>query len=164
LQPGGARKILYADLQKYFADHDGTPTLAEIRNAVLKIRASKGMLITPGDPDSRSAGSFFKNPVLSAAEYEGLTRRAKEKGLHVPSYPALAQQHKISAAWLVENSGFTKGYTRGHAGISRKHALALVNHGGATAAEIVVLKDEIQRRVQTTWGIPLELEPVLVGF
>ena len=164
LAPNGRPRLRYADLQKHFAGRDGPPTLAEVRDAVRTIRASKGMLITPGDPDNRSAGSFFKNPVLSASGYEALMNRAAEHKLKVPSYPALAQQHKISAAWLVENSGFNKGYTRGNAGISSKHALALVNRGNATAAEIVALKDEIQAKVEQVWGIRLEPEPVFVGF
>jgi UDP-N-acetylmuramate dehydrogenase len=131
---------------------------------VRKIRASKGMLISPGDPDSRSAGSFFKNPVLSASQHQELTQRAAERSLQLPSYPALSQQRKVSAAWLVENSGFRKGYAKGNAGISSKHALAIVNRGGATAADILALKDEIQARVEQTWGIRLEPEPVFVGF
>jgi UDP-N-acetylmuramate dehydrogenase len=154
----------YVDLQRYFAGWGGTPTLAEVRDAVLKIRAGKGMLITAGDPDSRSAGSFFKNPVLSAAENQELVRRAAERGLEMPSYPALSQQRKISAAWLLENSGFRKGYLKGNAGISTKHTLAIVNRGGATAADVVALKDEIQARVEQVWGIRLEPEPVFVGF
>jgi UDP-N-acetylmuramate dehydrogenase len=164
LSPDRKPSLRYADLQKYFADRDGLPTLGEIRDAVRKIRASKGMLITPGDPDSRSAGSFFKNPVLSATQHQELIRRASERRLEVPSYPALAEQRKVSAAWLVENSGFAKGYIKGRAGISSKHALALVNRGGATAEEIVALKDEIQARVKQVWGIRLEAEPVLAGF
>jgi len=122
------------------------------------------MLITPGDEDCRSAGSFFKNPVLSAEQYRTLTRRAGAQGLQIPSYPALEEQRKVSAAWLVEHSGFAKGYQRGQVRISRKHALAIVNGGAATAAEVVALKDEIQRRVEEMWGIRLEPEPVLVGF
>ena len=82
----------------------------------------------------------------------------------MPSYPALDEQHKVSAAWLVEHSGFRKGYVKGNAAISSKHALALVNRGGATASEIMALKDEIQLAVERTWGIPLEPEPVLLGF
>jgi UDP-N-acetylmuramate dehydrogenase len=156
--------LRYADLQKYFSDRGGAPTLADIREAVCKIRASKGMLISPGDPDSRSAGSFFKNPVVSASQHDDLTRRAAAGNLQIPSYPALSQQRKISAAWLVENSGFKKGYVKGRAAISNKHALAIVNRGGATAAEIVALKDEIQARVEETWGIRLQTEPVFVGF
>jgi UDP-N-acetylmuramate dehydrogenase len=156
--------LRYADLQKHFAGRDGTPSLSEARDAVLAIRGSKGMLLTAGDPDSRSAGSFFKNPVLSASQHEELVRRAAERGLEVPSYPGLSQQQKVSAAWLVENSGFKKGYVRGNAGISGKHALAIVNLGGATAAEIVALKDEIQAGVEQAWGVRLEAEPVLLGF
>ena len=164
LEPDGKPRLQYADLQKYFAGHDTAPSLDEIRSTVLQIRASKGMLITPGDPDSRSAGSFFKNPVLTAASHAELLRRAAQRHLTVPSYPALAQQHKVSAAWLVENSGFKKGHSRGHVGISTKHALALVNRDGATAAEILALKEEIQARVKQEWGIHLEPEPVFVGF
>ncbi len=164
VRAGGAPSLRYADLQKCFASRNEAPTLAEVRKAVLEIRASKGMLITPGDPDSRSAGSFFKNPMLTTAQFDDLLRRARERNLHVPSYPASSQQKKISAAWLVENSGFTKGYVKGRAGISSKHALALVNRGDATAAEIAALRDEIQQRVEQQWGIKLEAEPVLVGF
>src|SRR5207302_3281235 len=111
-----------------------------------------------------SAGSFFKNPVLTAAQHQQLCQRAAALGLQVPSYPALSAQHKVPAAWLVEHSGFSKGYTRGPVGISRKHALAIVNRGGATAADVIALKDEIQQRVQENWGIELIPEPVFVGF
>jgi UDP-N-acetylmuramate dehydrogenase len=161
---GAATILRYADLQNYFAGRSDPPTLSEVRKAVLDIRGSKGMLITLGDPDSQSAGSFFKNPVLTAAQFEKLAQTAKQRNLQVPSYPALSQQKKVSAAWLVENSGFAKGYTRGQAGISSKHTLALVNRGGASATEILALKDEIQKQVDATWGIKLEPEPVLVGF
>jgi UDP-N-acetylmuramate dehydrogenase len=164
VRAGGAPSLHYADLQKYFAGRNQAPTLADVRKAVLEIRASKGMLITPGDPDSRSAGSFFKNPVLTTEQFDDLLRRARERNLLVPSYPASSQQKKISAAWLVENSGFAKGYVKGRAGISSKHALALVNRGDATAAEITALKDEIQQRVEQLWSFRLEPEPVLVGI
>ena len=164
LHAGGAPSLSYADLQKYFAGRTDSPTLADVRKAVLEIRAGKGMLITPGDPDSRSAGSFFKNPILTAAQFDDLLHRAQDRILQVPSYPAASQQKKVSAAWLVENSGFAKGYVKGRAGISTKHALALVNRGNATAAEITALQHEIQQRVQQQWGITLEAEPVLVGF
>jgi UDP-N-acetylmuramate dehydrogenase len=164
LRHGGPPNLRYADLQKYFAGRNEEPTLAEVRKAILEIRAGKGMLITPGDPDSRSAGSFFKNPILTTTQFDDLQRMAQERNLQVPSYPALSQQKKISAAWLVENSGFAKGYVKGRAGISSKHALALVNRGDATAAEITALQDEIQQKVEQQWGIKLQPEPVLVGF
>ena len=163
LTPGGAPKVEYADLKRHF-EGKPAPTLAEVREAVRQIRARKGMLIVPGDPDCRSAGSFFKNPVLSEEQHNDLQRRAEAKRLTVPSYPALERNRKVSAAWLVEHAGFTRGYTLAHAGISRKHALALVNRGGATAAEIVALKNEIQKRVEEVWGIHLQPEPVFVGL
>lgn len=159
----GHPRLAYADLQKHFAGR-GEATLAEVREAVRQIRASKGMLLTPGDPDARSAGSFFKNPVLSENEFESLKRKASARGLEIPNYPALAAHRKVSAAWLVEQSGFAKGYGNGHVGISRKHALAIINRGGATAAKVVELKNEIQAVVQQQWGIQLEPEPVLLGF
>jgi UDP-N-acetylmuramate dehydrogenase len=122
------------------------------------------MLIVPGDADCQSAGSFFKNPILSEEQHEELKKRASARGLTVPSYPALETRKKVSAAWLVERSGFTKGFGFGHVGISSKHALAIVNRGGATAAEVVALKDHIQHRVEEIWGVRLEPEPVMVGF
>ena len=164
LTRGGPPSLKYADLQKHFANTANTPSLAAVRDAVRQIRQSKAMLIVPGDPDARSAGSFFKNPVLTEAEFSGLAGRAAAKGLKIPSYPALDAQHKVPAAWLVEHSGFHKGFTLGEAGISRKHALALINTGQARAADIVRLKDDIQQGVQKVWGIQLEQEPVLVGL
>jgi len=164
LTPGGKPRIEYADLKKHFAGFQQTPSLTSTREAVRRIRAAKAMLITPGDEDCRSAGSFFKNPVLSSDQYAELMRRAAAKGLQVPSHPALDAQEKVSAAWLVEHSGFSKGYSSGQVGISRKHALAIVNRGEATAADILGLKDHIQQRVAELWGIHLESEPVFVGF
>lgn len=164
LRRGGPSKLQYADLQKYFSGATTLPTLLQVREAVREIRARKGMLISPADPDCRSAGSFFKNPILSTEQFQELTRRASVLNLQVPSYPALETQRKVSAAWLVENSGFSKGFSAGHAGISHKHALAIVNRGGASAAEIIALKKNIQQRVKGIWNVPLEPEPVLVGF
>jgi UDP-N-acetylmuramate dehydrogenase len=168
LKRGGAPNLKYADLQKYFAESlvqkKTPPSLAETREAVREIRRSKGMLLVPGDDDCRSAGSFFKNPVLSEAQFKDLATRAASKALEIPSYPVLDAQRKVSAAWLVEHSGFSKGYAVGAAGISNKHALALINRGDAKASDIVELKDEIQHGVQEAWGILLEPEPVFVGF
>jgi UDP-N-acetylmuramate dehydrogenase len=163
LTPGGSASLEYGDLKRHFEGRP-VPTLAEVREAVRQIRARKGMLIVPGDPDCRSAGSFFKNPVLSEEQHQDLQRGAAGKGLVVPSYPALERNRKVSAAWLVEHAGFARGYTLAHAAISSKHALALVNRGGATAAEILALKDQIQKRVEEVWGIHLQPEPVFVGL
>src|SRR6266849_6113537 len=164
LTPGGKPRIEYQDLKRHFAGFQQTPSLTSTREAVRRIRAGKAMLITPGDEDCRSAGSFFKNPVLAAGQYDELNRRAVAKSLQIPSYPVLDSQRKVSAAWLVEHSGFSKGYRSGQVGISRKHALAIVNRGDATAADIVALKEHIQQRVEELWGIHLEPEPVFVGF
>src|ERR1700675_2559980 len=158
LTHGGEPRLAYADLQKHFVGRS-KPRLAEVREAVRQIRASKAMLITPGDEDSRSAGSFFKNPVLSEEEFAALKQRAAERHLEIPSYPALEAKRKVPAAWLVEQSGFPKGYGNGRVGISRKHALAIVNRGAATAAEIVAFQNDIQHGVEERWGVRLEPEP-----
>jgi UDP-N-acetylmuramate dehydrogenase len=163
LTPGGAPRIEYADLKRHFAP-GGKPSLSEVRDAVRKIRASKAMLISSNDPDSRSAGSFFKNPIVEMAEYDRITRLPACQESKPPQYPAADGQVKMSAAWLVERAGFAKGYSLGRVGISSKHSLAIVNRGGATAAEIVALKDKVQQGVLQTFGVQLHPEPVFVGF
>ncbi len=164
LRRGAAPTLKYADLQRHFAEAKTPPALSAVREAVREIRRAKGMLLVPGDSDSHSAGSFFKNPALTAAQFGEVAARAESKGLEIPAYPASGAQHKISAAWLVEHSGFSKGFRLGPAGISTKHALALINAGGACAADIVRLKEEIQRQVEKEWGILLDPEPVMVGL
>jgi UDP-N-acetylmuramate dehydrogenase len=164
LTPGGDAHLEFGDLKRHFEGRETLPNLAETREAVRHIRARKGMLIVAGDPDCQSAGSFFKNPVLSQQQHDDLQKRAAAKGITLPSYPALEKSRKVSAAWLVEKSGFARGYGFGHVGISSKHALALVNRGGATAADVLALKDQIQQRVEEIWGVHLEPEPVMVGF
>jgi UDP-N-acetylmuramate dehydrogenase len=161
---GGAASIRYADLQRYFSGWTQPPALSQARDAVRTIRAGKAMLITAGDEDCRSAGSFFKNPVLSEGEYQNLAAEAASRDLQIPGYPMVSTQKKVSAAWLVEHSGFAKGFNLGRVGISRKHALALVNRGGATAADIFELKYMIEQRVREQWGVQLMPEPVFVGF
>ncbi len=164
LKADGRPHIEYRDLKQHFADKP-TPTLLETASAVRAIRASKGMLLSASDPDSRSAGSFFKNPVVPASE---VARVAAIKGCkpdEVPQFPAgVAGKTKLSAAWLIELAGFHKGYTMGNVGLSSKHVLAIVNRGGATAAEIVALRDTVLDAVQAKTGIRLEQEPVLLGF
>jgi UDP-N-acetylmuramate dehydrogenase len=161
---GGNPHIAYSDLQRHFEGRETPPNLAETREAVRHIRALKGMLITPGDPDCQSAGSFFKNPVLSEEQLEDLKRRAAARGLTLPSYPALETRKKVSAAWLVERSGFAKGFGFGRVGISTRHALAIVNRGAATAADVLALEEQIQHRVEEIWRVHLEPEPVMLGF
>jgi UDP-N-acetylmuramate dehydrogenase len=159
-------RIEYADLKKHFEASSGPPTLTQVREAVRRIRHTKAMLLEEGDEDCRSAGSFFKNPVISSAEAERVEelarKRAPEKPL--PRFPGGDGQVKLAAAWLVEQAGFHKGYAQGPVGISRKHTLAIVNRGGATAKDIIALKDEVQKRVLEVWGVQLQPEPVFVGF
>ena len=165
LRPGASPHIEYADLKKFFAVAGGAPTLQQTRDAVRQIRLSKAMLIVPNDDDCRSAGSFFKNPILTPEQAGAVTAKAAALGLTAPpQYPAPEGKAKLSAGWMVENSGFAKGYARGRVAISRKHALAIVNRGGARAADIMALKDEVQRGVKETFGVELAPEPVFVGF
>jgi len=169
LRPGGEPRIEYPDVKRALAAHGARPSLAEVRAAVLSIRASKSMLIVPGDPDARSAGSFFKNPVVPESEHLRVTEAARGAGVlapgeSVPRYPAPRGAVKLPAAWLIERSGFSKGYARGAAGISTRHTLALVNRGGASAAEIVALAREVRDGVRARFGIVLRPEPVFVGF
>ncbi|MBS1796916.1 MAG: UDP-N-acetylmuramate dehydrogenase [Acidobacteria bacterium] len=163
LVPGGAPKIVYEDLRAHFGDR--RPTLAETREAVRTIRAQKAMLVRQGGPDANSAGSFFKNPVVSAERFAKLLETAKSDGIEsVPNFPGGDGFCKIPAAWLIEKSGFHKGYTLGRAGLSTLHTLALTNRGDATAGEIIALKNEIQIAVRNKFGIELVPEPVFVGF
>lgn len=118
------------------------------------------MLLVQGDPDCRSAGSFFKNPVVAESQYEEI---AVEAGATVPRFAAAPGSVKIPAAWLVEQAGFHKGFAMGAAGLSSRHTLAIVNRGGATAKEIVALRDAIVTTVEAKFGIRLEPEPVWVG-
>jgi UDP-N-acetylmuramate dehydrogenase len=159
LQPKAAPVLQYPDLKRYFKDRQDVPSLAEIASAVREIRHSKGMLLVDGDPDCRSAGSFFKNPIVPQARYDAVAATASSS---VPSYPAQPGFVKIPAAWLVEHAGFQKGFALGAAGISSRHTLALINRGGATAAEILALRDLIVSTVEEEFDIRLEPEPVWV--
>lgn len=163
LQPGGAPTVTYPDLQRALHERGaaaGAPTLAEVADAVRRIRRSKGMLLVEGDPDCRSAGSFFKNPVIK----DGQFREIAGRGATPPSFLAGAGMVKVPAAWLIEQAGFRKGYILGAAAISTRHTLALINRGGAAAAEILALAGQISARVEERFGIRLEMEPVRMGF
>jgi len=169
LRPYGPARIHYKDLQQCFWGRTHNPSLGEVREAVLQIRKAKAMVVSKDDPDSKSVGSFFKNPVLSPEEainIEDLARAAA--GLAdsegIPRFPAPEGKVKLPAAWFVEHAGFHKGYQYGNAGISSKHALAIINRGGATAQDIVDLMHRIQSRVRDLFGIELKPEPVLIGF
>ena len=163
LKTNGQPKIVYKDLQDFF--NGRTPTLRETREAVCRIRAEKAMLVRQGGADSNSVGSFFKNPVVSGKDFEKIVEIAKKIGIeNVPCYQVNEKDVKIPAAWLIEKSGFQKGYTKGCAGLSSRHTLALTNRGNATAAEILELKEEIQVKVKNIFNIELAVEPVIIGF
>lgn len=163
LTANGKPHIAYRDLREIFADKN--PTLAETRNAVLNIRRAKSMVIDKRDANSKSAGSFFKNPIVSNEKYLKIKERAKLLNIEdVPNFIVDEKCKKIPAAWLIEKSGFHKGFARGQARISKNHTLALVNRGAASAQEIIELMREIQTKVLEVFGISLMPEPVFIGF
>jgi UDP-N-acetylmuramate dehydrogenase len=141
----------------------GSPALSAIRAAVLALRKKKSMVLDPADPNSRSVGSFFMNPVLSTERFGRLDQTWKNTGSEqpIPTFPA-ADGIKVPAAWLVERAGFPRGFRHGGVGISSNHSLALVNYGGTTR-ELLALAEEIQRTVKERFDITLEREPVVVA-
>jgi UDP-N-acetylmuramate dehydrogenase len=157
----GSGPLRYAELARALDVPVGASApLHDVREAVLGLRRGKGMVLDPSDPDSVSAGSFFTNPILTPDGFEALAARTPADP---PAFPEPDGRIKTSAAWLIERAGFTRGYGDGHAGISTKHTLALVNRGGATAAELVALAREIAGGVRERFGVALVPEPVFVG-
>jgi UDP-N-acetylmuramate dehydrogenase len=130
--------------------------LDEVRAAVLALRRGKGMVLDPADPDTISAGSFFMNPILDGEAFAALEPQP-------PAFPQPDGRVKTSAAWLIERAGFHRGDTRGRVAISSKHALALVNRGGGTTAELLALAREIADAVRERFGVELQPEPTIVG-
>ncbi len=160
----GAPTLRYADLQRAIQENtteDKQPSLVEVAAVVRRIRQAKGMLLVEGDPDCRSAGSFFKNPIVGEEQVQQIAAVSDKEP---PRFPAGPGQVKLPAAWLIEQAGFQKGYVLGAAGVSSRHTLALINRGGASAAEILGLAGQINSAVEARFGIQLEMEPVLVGF
>jgi UDP-N-acetylmuramate dehydrogenase len=157
-----SRPIRYAELARKLdvALGESAP-LADVRDAVLELRRGKGMVVDPDDPDSVSVGSFFTNPILTAAEIDEIARRA---GVKPPAFPEPDGRVKTSAAWLVQHAGFERGYGMpGPVAISTKHTLALTNRGGATTAQLLALAHEVADGVERELGVRLVPEPVLVG-
>lgn len=163
LKQDGEPKIVYKDLSEFFGEQQ--PDLRETREAVRRIRAEKAMLVRQGGLDSNSAGSFFKNPIVERGKFQEVVEIAKNFGIeNVPSFGIDEMSVKIPAAWLIEQSGFHKGYTKGNAGLSTRHTLALTNRGNASAKEILSLMNEIQLKVKEKFSVELKPEPVFVGF
>ena len=161
----------YAELARALGVGEGERVpLGDARSAVLALRRGKGMVLDPADPDTRSAGSFFTNPVLDRRQFAEVERRAAARSgrpgerAGAPSFPAGDGLVKVPAAWLIEQAGFAKGYPgNGGARISSKHTLALTNPGGASAASLIGLAREIRNGVRQAFGVELVSEPVLVG-
>lgn len=169
LRPGAtdAEPIAYAELARALGVQPGDRApLGAVREAVLALRRGKGMVLDPSDPDTRSAGSFFTNPILDTDAFAALaTRVAQRLGPDVrpPAFPEADGRTKTSAAWLIDRAGYGPGTRRGNVAQSGKHALALVNLGGASAAELVALAREIAAGVREAFGVSLHPEPVFVG-
>jgi len=166
LRHGDPAPSTYSDLAFLTADAGGAVSLTDVREAILAVRRRKGMVVNPDDPDTRSAGSFFLNPVLDEIAYETfreLARRGPERYAEIPSFPGL-EGTKLSAAWLIEHSGFSRGYRHGRVGISTKHALAIVNSEDGSAREVYELARSIQVAVRERFGVELVPEPRFVGF
>ncbi|WP_067466603.1 UDP-N-acetylmuramate dehydrogenase [Actinomadura macra] len=163
-----SQPVAYAELAKRLGVGVGERvTLKEARDAVLELRRGKGMVLDAADPDSRSAGSFFTNPILDGGQIAELERRVAERlgpDARFPRYPESGGRVKTSAAWLIDRAGFAKGHALGPARISTKHTLALTNPGGARTADLLALAREVRGGVRAAFGIELVNEPVLVGI
>jgi UDP-N-acetylmuramate dehydrogenase len=156
--------LRYAELERHFRDQGiSAASLTRVREGVLQLRRAKSMVLDASDPNSRSCGSFFVNPVLDAAHFEAFSVRASGIG-SVPQFPQPDGRVKLSAGWLIEQAGFPRGTRDGAVGLSTKHALALVAHGGARAADVMRFAARIQAGVLERFGVQLEPEPVFWGL
>jgi UDP-N-acetylmuramate dehydrogenase len=169
LNPGGAPAPRYPELQRHLGERGASrPDLAQVREAVIAIRRRKSMVLDSADPNARSVGSFFVNPVVSDGEFAALAAAERGRGLAadlaIPAFPAAGGGVKLSAAWLIERAGFVRGERHGHVGISERHSLAIVNCGGGTAREVVQLARRIRDGVRDRFALTLQPEPVFVGF
>ena len=162
-----SQPVAYAELARRLGvDPGDRVTLKEARDAVLELRRGKGMVLDAADPDTRSAGSFFTNPILEPARLADLERRVADRlgpDAAFPRYPETGDRVKTSAAWLIEHAGFGKGHALGPVRISTKHTLALTNPDGATTADLLALAREVRGGVHDAFGVELVNEPVLVG-
>lgn len=164
LRKDAAPSLRYAELvEKLRAQGNSSPSLDDVRRTVLALRAAKSMVLDHDDPNRRSCGSFFVNPVVQNDELPRIERRVGADS-SMPRYSAGVDQTKLSAAWLIERAGFSKGQRRGPVGLSSKHALALVCHDGARAADVLAFAREIRDRVRDRFGVVLVAEPIMWGF
>jgi len=161
LNAGGAASVRYPELRRYLEERgESVEDLRAVRDAVIAIRKRKGMVLDPTDPDTRSDGSFFMNPIIEDADFATFKQRADS----APNFPANDGTVKLSAAWLIEHAGFSKGFVHGNVGLSAKHTLAVVNRGGGTAREVRELVKMVQDRVREQFGVEIHPEPNFIGF
>lgn len=165
LRPGEPATVKYAELERALGGTSATP--AKARETVIALRRKKSMVIEAADPNRRSAGSFFTNPIVTTEDADRVVDLALERGLvdspsDVPRYPAGANT-KLAAGWLIERSGFNKGHREGPVGISTKHALALVHHGNGSTRDLVELARKVRGGVEDSFGITLSVEPTQLG-
>ena len=161
LKVGGAASVRYPELRRYLEERgESVEDLRTVRDAVIVIRKRKGMVLDPNDPDTRSDGSFFMNPIIDNADFATFKQRAD----NAPNFPANDGTVKLSAAWLIEHAGFSKGFVHGNVGLSTKHTLAVVNRGGGTAREVRELVKMVQDRVREQFGVEIHPEPNFIGF
>lgn len=160
LKVNGAANVKYPELRRAIEEQGiALDDLQRVRDAVIAIRKRKGMVIDASDPDTRSDGSFFMNPVISREAYEAFARIAPD----APHFDADGDV-KLSAAWLIEHAGFHKGFVHGNVGLSSKHTLAVINRGGGTAAEVLELVRMVQEKVREQFGVEMHPEPNFIGF
>jgi UDP-N-acetylmuramate dehydrogenase len=158
LKVGGSATVRYPELRRYLDERGiALDDLTHVRDAVIAIRKRKGMVLDPTDPDTRSDGSFFMNPILTAEQHDEFRRHAGTED--APAFPSNDGTVKLSAAWLIEHAGFTKGFTHGNVGLSSKHSLAIINRGGGTAREVRELVAMIQEKVRDEFGVEIQPEP-----
>ena len=163
LAPGGAPHVRYAEVERHLAARGlGAPSLGDVRESVLAIRRSKSMVIEADDENRRSCGSFFTNALVTAADAERVARLAGEADM--PRWPQPDGRVKLSSAWLIERAGFRRGHREGLVGLSSRHALALVAHDGAHAADVVAFARRVTAAVEARFGVRLTPEPVHWGF
>jgi len=167
LRPGGPPGIAYRELANALAGR-ARPSLAEVRAAVLDLRRKKSMVYDAGDPNRRSAGSFFTNPIVDADQAAALVAQALAENLvrapeEVPQYPQPDGRVKLAAGWLVERAGVKRGLRMGPVGVSSSHALALVHHGGGSTADLIRLAVHVRDSVASRFAITLQPEPVFLG-
>ncbi len=168
LRRDGAPTVRYDELKRALrvTDDGPLPRLDEVRTMVLRIRRRKSMVLDPADPNRRSAGSFFVNPIVPTSVADAVRAVVDAPSDHppMPAWPVDDAHTKLSAAWLIERAGFERGFVFGKAGLSSRLTLAIINRGGAAARDIVALAALVRRTVEHTFGVALRPEPSFVGF